>query len=118
MGYYTLCNSPIDLLISASGLMGGTLILKKFSKWRCDTLVSSHSLYANCVFVCFQGNPITCTAVSGDRRWLVMADVGKDPILTVWDSFSGSVLQRGTCNQEDVYVCSCVCSLLEVVQAL
>ena len=36
-----------------------------------------------------QGNPITCTAVSGDRRWLVTADEGEDPLLTVWDSFSG-----------------------------
>ena len=34
-------------------------------------------------------NTISCTAVSGDRRWLVTADNGKDSILIVWDSFSG-----------------------------
>ena len=32
---------------------------------------------------------ISCTAVSGDRRWLVTADIGADCMLIVWDSFSG-----------------------------
>ena len=34
-------------------------------------------------------NPISCTAVSGDRRWLATADSGKDCVLIVWDSFTG-----------------------------
>ena len=33
-------------------------------------------------------NAITCTAVSGDRRWLVTADSGRGSMLTVWDSYS------------------------------
>ena len=43
------------------------------------------------MLVCFispQSNPITSTAVSGNRRWLVTADVGNNPTLIVWDSFS------------------------------
>lgn len=33
-------------------------------------------------------NPITSTAVSGDRRWLVTGDSGDGCMLTIWDSFS------------------------------
>lgn len=35
-----------------------------------------------------QSNPITCSAVSGDKRWLVTADIGTDCMLIVWDSYS------------------------------
>lgn len=31
---------------------------------------------------------ITCTAVSGDRRWLVTADTGHDPLVIIWDSYT------------------------------
>lgn len=34
-------------------------------------------------------NPITCTCSSGDSRWLVTADVGKDCIVSIWDSYTG-----------------------------
>ena len=33
-------------------------------------------------------NRITCTAVSGDKRWLVTADCGCGAMLTVWDSYT------------------------------
>ena len=33
-------------------------------------------------------NHITCTAVSGDKRWLVTADSGRGSMLTVWDSYT------------------------------
>ena len=35
-------------------------------------------------------NMISCCAVSADKRWIVTADVGEDPILVVWDSMTGA----------------------------
>ena len=35
-------------------------------------------------------NPITCCAVSADKKWIVTADSGDEPILVVWDSLSGA----------------------------
>lgn len=34
-------------------------------------------------------NPITCSYVSYDKRWIFTADSGNDSILVVWDSLSG-----------------------------
>ena len=34
-------------------------------------------------------NPISCSAVSADKRWLATADSGKDCVLIIWDSFTG-----------------------------
>eukprot|EP00731_Ephydatia_muelleri_P022631 Em0015g214a len=34
-------------------------------------------------------NAIVSTAVSGDRRWLVTSDVGRDSTVIIWDSYSG-----------------------------
>ena len=36
-----------------------------------------------------QSNPITCTCSSADKRWLVTADIGKDCLVSIWDSYSG-----------------------------
>jgi len=35
-------------------------------------------------------NLISCSAVSSDKRWIVTADIGDDPILVVWDSLTGA----------------------------
>lgn len=35
-------------------------------------------------------NQISCCTVSPDKRWIVTADIGEDPIFVVWDSFSGA----------------------------
>lgn len=35
-------------------------------------------------------NLIRCCTVSRDKRWIVTADVGIDPILVVWDSVTGA----------------------------
>ena len=32
---------------------------------------------------------ISCTAVSGNRRWAVTADVGPDSTFIVWDTHTG-----------------------------
>ena len=58
--------------------------------------VSSHSGviydFENRTQMILQGhcNPITCCAVSADKRWIVTADAGEEPILVVWDSLSGA----------------------------
>jgi len=36
-----------------------------------------------------QSNPITCTCVSDDKRWLVTGDRGKDSMVIVWDTYTG-----------------------------
>ncbi len=35
-------------------------------------------------------NPITSTAVSSDKKWLVTADSGPDSVIVVWDAASGT----------------------------
>ena len=58
--------------------------------------VSSHSGviydFENRTQMILQGhcNPITCCAVSADKKWIVTADSGDEPILVVWDSLSGA----------------------------
>jgi WD40 repeat protein len=58
--------------------------------------VSSHSGviydFENRTQMILQGhcNPITCCAVSADKKWIVTADSGEEPILVVWDSLSGA----------------------------
>lgn len=39
----------------------------------------------------FQLNPITCSAVSHDKRWLVTGDVGPDAMVNIWDTYTGWV---------------------------
>ncbi|CAK9034455.1 Cilia- and flagella-associated protein 251 [Durusdinium trenchii] len=34
-------------------------------------------------------NPITCCAVSADKRWIATADEGPDSMIVIWDSLSG-----------------------------
>lgn len=38
-------------------------------------------------------NPITCTCVSEDKRWLVTGDRGKDSMVIVWDTYTGVPIQ-------------------------
>ncbi|KAH3752677.1 hypothetical protein DPMN_187301 [Dreissena polymorpha] len=38
-------------------------------------------------------NPITCTCVSEDKRWLVTGDQGKDSMVIVWDTYTGVPIQ-------------------------
>ncbi|KAL4223798.1 Cilia- and flagella-associated protein 251 [Mactra antiquata] len=38
-------------------------------------------------------NPITCTCVSEDKRWLVTGDKGKDSMVIVWDTYTGVPIQ-------------------------
>ena len=58
--------------------------------------VSSHSGviydYEHRTQMVLQGhcNLISCCAVSDDKRWIVTADIGEDPILVVWDSVTGA----------------------------
>ena len=39
-----------------------------------------------------QGNAITCTCVSGDKRWLATGDKGRDHMVVIWDTDTGSVM--------------------------
>ncbi|XP_059176207.1 cilia- and flagella-associated protein 251-like isoform X2 [Physella acuta] len=38
-------------------------------------------------------NPITCSAVSHDKRWLVTGDVGPDAMVNIWDTYTGTPIQ-------------------------
>ncbi|XP_053376609.1 cilia- and flagella-associated protein 251-like [Mercenaria mercenaria] len=38
-------------------------------------------------------NPISCTCVSEDKRWLVTGDRGKDSMVIVWDTYTGVPIQ-------------------------
>ncbi|XP_067673834.1 cilia- and flagella-associated protein 251-like isoform X2 [Haliotis asinina] len=38
-------------------------------------------------------NPITCTCVSEDKRWLVTGDKGSDSMVIVWDTYTGIPIQ-------------------------
>ncbi|RUS85636.1 hypothetical protein EGW08_006582 [Elysia chlorotica] len=38
-------------------------------------------------------NPITCSAVSQDKRWLVTGDVGPDAMVNIWDTYTGTPIQ-------------------------
>ena len=39
----------------------------------------------------FQCNDLSCTCVSGNKRWLATADKGKDSMIIVWDSYTRQV---------------------------
>jgi len=58
--------------------------------------ISSHSGviydFENRTQMILQGhcNMITCCAVSSDKRWIVTADTGDDPIMVVWDARTGA----------------------------
>ncbi|KAK7499056.1 hypothetical protein BaRGS_00009603 [Batillaria attramentaria] len=38
-------------------------------------------------------NPITCTCVSEDKRWLVTGEKGPDAMVNVWDTYTGVPIQ-------------------------
>ncbi|BFZ18180.1 hypothetical protein BsWGS_21219 [Bradybaena similaris] len=38
-------------------------------------------------------NPIRCSAVSQDKRWLVTGDVGPDAMVNIWDTYTGTPIQ-------------------------
>ncbi|XP_071110877.1 cilia- and flagella-associated protein 251-like [Haliotis cracherodii] len=38
-------------------------------------------------------NPITCTCVSEDKRWLVTGDKGSDSMVIIWDTYTGIPIQ-------------------------
>ncbi|KAL8575873.1 hypothetical protein ACOMHN_014878 [Nucella lapillus] len=38
-------------------------------------------------------NPITCSCVSEDKRWLVTGEKGPDAMVNIWDTFSGVPIQ-------------------------
>ena len=46
--------------------------------------------FAPVVSSCFsQANPITCTCVSEDKRWLATGDKGRGSMVIVWDTYTG-----------------------------
>ncbi|WAR02599.1 CF251-like protein [Mya arenaria] len=45
------------------------------------------------MYTCAHSNPITCTCVSEDKRWLVTGDRGKDSMVIVWDTYTGVPIQ-------------------------
>jgi WD40 repeat protein len=47
--------------------------------------------YAGREQILLQGhtNPITCVAVSEDKRWIVTADSGRENMIVIWDSIKG-----------------------------
>ncbi|RHY53309.1 hypothetical protein DYB26_001921 [Aphanomyces astaci] len=51
--------------------------------------------YANRTQKLLQGhcNPISCCAVSEDKRWIVTADRGQDSMLVVWDATTGNPIK-------------------------
>ena len=58
--------------------------------------ISSHSGviydFENRTQMILQGhcNMISCCVVSADKRWIVTADTGEDPIMVIWDSLTGA----------------------------
>ena len=41
-------------------------------------------------------NPISCTCVSADRRWIATADKGPESMVVIWDSYTGCCLPLST----------------------
>ena len=44
------------------------------------------------IVVIGQLNTITCTCISEDKRWLVTGEKGRDAVVIVWDTYTGSVI--------------------------
>ena len=40
----------------------------------------------------YQGNNLSCTCVSNDKRWLATADIGQNSMVIVWDTQAGYVV--------------------------
>ncbi|XP_033747234.1 cilia- and flagella-associated protein 251-like isoform X1 [Pecten maximus] len=38
-------------------------------------------------------NPLTCTCISEDKRWLATGDKGKDSMVIIWDTYTGVPVQ-------------------------
>lgn len=50
-------------------------------------------LWAVVVVCLLQCNPITCCAVSDDKRWIATADAGPDSMIVIWDSATGTPIK-------------------------
>ncbi|OQR88865.1 hypothetical protein THRCLA_10058 [Thraustotheca clavata] len=76
-GVHSLSDDNVHAIIYSSGHMG---IIYNYAN-RTQRLLQGHC------------NPISCCAVSEDKRWIVTADRGKDSMLVVWDSTTGNPIK-------------------------
>lgn len=59
-------------------------------KWQTSFIFRYLSLLLPCSLL-FQGNILTCTCVSHDKRWLATADAGQNSMVIIWDTQAGWV---------------------------
>ncbi|EQC41373.1 hypothetical protein SDRG_01346 [Saprolegnia diclina VS20] len=76
-GVHSLSDDAVHAIFYTSGHMG---IIYNYAH-RTQRILQGHC------------NPISCCAVSEDKRWIVTADRGSDSMLVVWDATTGNPIK-------------------------
>ncbi|XP_070205737.1 cilia- and flagella-associated protein 251-like isoform X2 [Littorina saxatilis] len=95
----TMSNSALNIVWSY-GLNRNVPVLnltdgfRKAIMYACSHVGVMYDFVNNKQFI-LQGhlNPITCSCISDDKRWLVTGEKGRDAMVNVWDTYTGVPIQ-------------------------